>query len=60
MRCCYRVAGVVSCHSGTFRSFFVNGVPGEWPCCGPHGNRMLRELMAAFPGHGVYTRKEHK
>lgn len=54
---CVFVEGAATCRTLTARSFFVNGVPGEWPCCGQHGHRMLKALMAAFPGHGIYTRK---
>ncbi len=59
-RCSYRIGGAVQCGTSAPRSFFVNGQPGEWRCCGPHGRRMLRELMAAFPGHGVYTRRSER
>lgn len=57
MRCVWADVLGGQCSARTFRVFYVNRIPGAWPACHHHGRRVLKDLMAQFPGHGVFSRR---
>lgn len=48
------------CSASTSHIFYVGRIPGAWPACPRHSRKVLKDLMAQFPGHGVYTRRAER